>query len=53
MSLAKLSIFILEDGWDADEGTPLVKIIGGEPRMLESMVRVGGIQKVADISVRP
>lgn len=53
MSLAKLSIFIVEDGWDSDEGTPLIRIIGGEPRVLESMVRVGGIQKVADISVRP
>lgn len=53
MSLAKLSIFIEADGWDADEGTPLVKIIGGEPRMLESMVRIGGIQKTVDIAVRP
>ena len=53
MSMAKLSIFVLEDGWDSDEGTPLVKIIGGEPRMLESMVRIGGIQKTVDIAVRP
>lgn len=53
MSLAKLSLFIVEDGWDCDEGTPLVKIIGGEPRMLESMVRIGGIQKTVDIAVRP
>lgn len=53
MSLAKLSLFIEADGWDADEGTPLVKIIGGEPRMLESMVRIGGIQKTVDIAVRP
>jgi hypothetical protein len=53
MSLAKLSIFIIEDGWDRDEGTPLVKLIGGEPRMLESMVRIGGITKTVDISVRP
>lgn len=53
MSLAKLSVFIVEDGWDRDEGTPLVKIIGEEPRMLESMVRIGGIQKVCDVAVRP
>lgn len=53
MSLAKLSLFIEADGWDSDEGTPLVKIIGGEPRMLESMVRIGGIQKTVDIAVRP
>lgn len=53
MSLAKLSIFICEDGWDADEGTPLVKIIGPAPRRLESMVRIGGIQKTVDIVARP
>lgn len=53
MSLAKLSLFVEADGWDADEGTPLVKIIGGEPRMLESMVRIGGVQKTVDIAVRP
>ena len=53
MTYAKMSLFICEDGWDRDEGTPLVKIIGGEPRMLESMVRIGGITKTVDISVRP
>lgn len=53
MSLAKLSLFIEADGWDRDEGTALVKIIGDEPRMLESMVRIGGIQKTVDIAVRP
>ena len=54
MTLAKLSIFVEADGWDADEGTPLVKIIGEEPRMLESMVHIGsGKQKTVDISVRP
>lgn len=53
MTYAKMSLFIVEDGWDRDEGTPLVKIIGGEPRMLESMVRIGGITKTVDISVRP
>ena len=53
MTYAKMSLFIVEDGWDRDEGTPLVKLIGGEPRMLESMVRIGGITKTVDISVRP
>ena len=54
MTMAKLSIFIEADGWDRDEGTPLVKIVGGEPRQLESMVRIGsGNQKTVDISVRP
>lgn len=53
MNYAKMSLFIMEDGWDADEGTPLVRIIGPAPRMLESMVRIGGISKTVDISVRP
>lgn len=53
MSMAKMSVFVREDGWDADEGTPLVRIIGGEPRALESMVRIGGIAKTVDIAVRP
>lgn len=52
MTLAKLSIFICEDGWDKDEGTPLVRIYGPAPRRLDSMVRVGP-QKVANVSVRP
>ena len=51
-SESKKCIFILGDGYDRDEGVDLVKVIGGEPRMLESMVRVGGITKVADIAVR-
>lgn len=54
MTMAKMSIFICEDGWDRDEGTPLVKIIGGAPRRLDSMVRIGsGLAKTVDVSVRP
>lgn len=54
MSLAKLGIFVLADGLDNDEGTPLVRIYGGAPKMLESMVRVGsGKMQTVDISVRP
>lgn len=54
MTMAKMSIFICEDGWDRDEGTPLVKIIGPAPRRLDSMVRIGsGLAKTVDISVRP
>lgn len=54
MTMAKMSIFIIEDGWDKDEGTPLVKIIGGAPRRLDSMVRIGsGLAKTVDVSVRP
>ena len=33
MTHAKLSIFIEADGYDAEDGTPLVRIHGGEPRM--------------------
>lgn len=33
MTHAKLSIFVVADGFDADDGTPLVRIHGGEPRM--------------------
>ena len=53
MTYAKLSLFIEAEGYYRDEGIPLVRIIGKEPRMLESMVRVGGITKTVDISVRP
>lgn len=53
MSLAKLSLFVECDGFDATEGTPLIQIIGPEPRQLESMVRIGGIAKTVDIAVRP
>ena len=53
MSLAKLSLFLECDGFDATEGTPLIQVIGPEPRQLESMVRIGGIAKTVDIAVRP
>ena len=40
MTLAKMSLFVLQDGWDKDEREiPLVRIYG-EPRKLESMARV-------------
>lgn len=51
MTMAKMSVVVEADGFDATEGTPLVKIIGGEPRKLESMVRLA--TGVCDISVRP
>lgn len=53
MTLAKLSIFIQADGFDATEGTPLIKIIGDRPERLESMVRIGIGGSTTDISVRP
>lgn len=51
MTMAKLSIFTLADCFDYTEGTPLVRIIGGEPRLLQSMVRLA--TGVCDIAVRP
>ena len=51
MTMAKMSIFLEADGYDMKEGSPLIRIIGGEPRKLESMVRLAS--GVCDISVRP
>lgn len=50
MTLAKLSIFIEADGFDRDDGTPLVKI-EGEPRIHEGLVR--NETGVVDIRWRP
>jgi hypothetical protein len=50
MTHAKLSFFVEADGFDADDGTPLVRI-EGEPRVHESMVR--NATGVADIRWRP
>lgn len=49
MTRAKLSVFIEADGYDASDGTPLVKIIG-EPEAYESIVR--NATGVPDIRVR-
>lgn len=52
MTLAKIALFVEADGFDADEGTPLVKIISKTgPKKLESLVRLE--TKVADIRIRP
>ena len=39
MVYAKLSVFVVADGFDGDDGTPLVKIIG-EPEKHEASVRL-------------
>lgn len=49
MTLAKLSIFIAQDGFDKDEGLPMVRI-QGEPEMIVSHVR--NATGVADLRVR-
>lgn len=51
MTHAKLSIFIIADGIDADEGTPLVKITKGEPRRMDMATR--NETGVCDIRPRP
>lgn len=50
MTRAKMSIFVESDGLDVIDGTPLVKIIGGDPERSEMTVR---IQQTTDIRVRP
>lgn len=50
MTLAKLGIFTIADGFDAKDGTPLVRFTKGEPRYCESPVR--NANGVADIRVR-
>lgn len=51
MTLAKLSVFAEKDGLDADEATPLVRIIGDEPEKHVGHVR--NASGVADIRCRP
>jgi len=50
MTLAKLSLFVHADGFDKEDGTPLVRMLG-EPRKHEAMVRLPNGSP--DISVRP
>lgn len=51
MTHAKMSIFVEADGFDETDGTPLVKLIAGEPEKIEMAVR--NATGVADIRVRP
>lgn len=51
MTLAKLSLFIEADGFDCDEGTPLVKLIAGKYRRVDMHVR--NATGVIDIRSRP
>lgn len=36
MTRAKMSVFVLPDGFDKDDGTPLVKILGKKPEQIRS-----------------
>jgi hypothetical protein len=51
MTHAKLSVFIEADGFDADDGTPLVKIVKGKPTYSELAVK--NETGVCDIRPRP
>lgn len=51
MTLAKLSFFVVADGFDKDDSTPLVRIIKGEPRRVDALVK--NETGVADIRPRP
>lgn len=51
MTRAKMSVFVIQDGIDADDGTPLVKILADAPEKHEAAVR--NASGVADLRVRP
>lgn len=50
MTLAKLALFVHADGFDADDGSPLVRFSKGAPHKFEAMVR--NETGVADIRAR-
>lgn len=50
MTKAKMSVFVIPDGFDADDGTPLIKIVGNPPERMESLVR--NDSGVADVRIR-
>lgn len=51
MTKAKMSVFVLPDDFDKDDGQPLVKLIAKTPRALEMTVRLANGS--TDIAVRP
>lgn len=51
MTFAKMSVFIHADGLDSTEGQPLVRLLAGDPEVLELATR--NATGVADIRVRP
>ena len=51
MTRAKLSVFVEADGFDAEDGTPLVRITKGEPIYTEMAVR--NQTGVVDLRARP
>lgn len=51
MTKAKMSVFVVPDGFDEEDGTPLVRIDAEAPERLESLVR--NDNGSADIRIRP
>lgn len=51
MTLAKMSVFIIEDGYDKVDGVPLVKLDAGKPE--KNVMAVRNQTGVADIRCRP
>ena len=51
MTLAKLSVFVEQDGLDKVDGVPLIRIYGGEPE--KNIMAVRNQTGVADIRCRP
>lgn len=51
MTRAKMSIFVEADGFDSLDGTPLIRLKGGDPEKVEHAVR--NATGVADLRVRP
>jgi hypothetical protein len=51
MTRAKLAVFVLADGFDKDDGTPLVKITKGKPEYTEMAVK--NDSGVCDLRARP
>jgi len=51
MTKAKMSVFVIPDGFDKADGTPLVRILAEQPERAESLVR--NDNGSADIRIRP
>jgi len=51
MTRAKMSVFIEPDGFDAEDGTPLVRLVADEPEKTEMATR--NATGVVDIRIRP
>lgn len=51
MTQAKMSIFVLADGFDSEDGTPLVRIVGDRPERNDAPVRLPNGS--FDIRIRP